>query len=163
MSTPNGQFPDSNYLCHNCGRRNPNRTVCIHCQSEFLEEIPQQQNSDPDLPLIQQFQNLFNQDFNLQTFTNMLLPMLMSQIQSDLPQHRHRRGRPSRRIKRIAYRYLPYTPGLFNINGLNTQVFIFDPNDENFQSEILTEDIDLLSNTRNDIDQLPTLTSKFDS
>jgi hypothetical protein len=152
MSTPNGQFPNSNYLCHNCGRRNPNGTTCIHCQSEFLEELPQQQTSDPDHPLIHQFQNLFNHDFNLQTFTNMLLPMLMSQIQSDLPQSRHRRGRPSRRIKRVAYRYLT-SPGLFNINGLNTQIFIFDSNDENFPSGLFTEDIN----------QLPTLTSKFDS
>ncbi len=151
MSTPNGQFPDSNYLCYNCGRRSSNGRTCIHCQSEFLEELPQQQTSDSDLPLIHQFQNLFNHDFNLQTFTNTLLPMLMPQIQSDLPPVRYRRGRTSRRIKRVIDRYsLP--PGLFNINGLNSQIFIFDSIDENFPSGIFREDIN----------QLPTLISKSD-
>ena len=151
MSTPNGQNPDSNYLCYNCGRRSSNGRTCIHCQSEFLEEIPQQQTSDSDLPLIHQFQNLFHHDFNVQTFTNMLLPMLMPQIQSDLPPARHRRGggggrRTSRRIKRVIDRYSP-PPGL-----LNTQIFIFDSIDENFPFGI----------SRVDINQLPTLTSKSD-
>lgn len=161
MSTPNGQSPNSNYFCHNCGRINLNGTTCIQCQSEFLEQTSQGQlaNNNDDvqqIPLIQQFQNLFNNDFNLQTFTNMLLPMLMSQIQPDLPQHRHRRGRPPRRIKRATHsslahnRYLPTSEiRLININGLilgqtlNTQLFIFDQNEDR----------------RGDINQLPTLTS----
>jgi hypothetical protein len=131
------------------------------------------ENDDQQIPLIHQFQNLFNNDFNIQTFTNMLLPMLMSQIQPDLPQYRHRRGRPSRRIKRVTHsslahhRYLPtsfqsiHTPTseirLININGLipgqtlNTQLFIFDQN----------EHMDILPVTRNNINQLPTLTSKL--
>ncbi len=174
MSTPNGQTPNSNYFCHNCGTINTNGTRCIQCQSEFLEQMSDttqrelSNNEDnQQIPLINQFQNLFNNDFNLQTFTNMLLPMLMSQIQPDLSQQRPRRGRPPRRIKRVTYsplahnRYLPalfqaiHTPiseiRLININGLNPQLFIFDQN----------EDMDILPVTRNDINQLSTLTSKL--
>jgi hypothetical protein len=199
MSTPNGQSPNSNYFCYNCGTINTNGTRCIQCRSEVLEEIPRQtsntermsDNDNQQIPLIHQFQNLFNNDFNLQTFTNMLLPMLMSQIQPDLPQHRHRRGRPPRRIKRVTHtplthtRYVPssfqaiHTPTseirLLNINELipgqqfNTQLpfqlLIFDQNEENFNPEMLTqllnEEMDILPVTRNDINQLPTLTSKL--
>jgi hypothetical protein len=175
MSTPpNGQSPNSNYFCHNCGTLNPNGTICIQCQSQFLEEIPRQISDTEQMPLIQQFQNLFNHDFNIQTFSNMLLPMLMSRIQSELPQPIRRRGRPPRRIKRVAHRYIPsffHTPTsqirLINLHGLipGQQLLIFDQNEENFNSEMFTqllnEDMDVLPVTRNDINQLPTLTSKL--
>jgi len=215
MSTSDEHSSTSNYFCHNCGTINTNETICIQCQSEFLEEIPvqpphterisdntQQQlsndNDDQQVPLIHEFQNLFNNDFDIQSFTNMLLPMPMSQIQPDLPQHRHRRGRPPRRIKRITHRYLPFldissfqagnTPTsqihLLTTNEvaprqvLNTQfqpniplvqvplqLFIFDQNRDNLNSEMLTqflnEDNGSLPVTRDDINQLPTLTSKL--
>ncbi|CAF1094940.1 unnamed protein product [Adineta steineri] len=108
--------------CDNCGTINTNQTICIQCQSELpiqtSDNIQSQlldENNDQQIPLIHQFQNLFNNDFDIQSFNNILLPMLISQIQFDLPQHpqhRHRRGRPPRRIKRITHsshvhRYLP--------------------------------------------------------
>lgn len=174
MSTPNGQPPNSNYVCHNCGHINPIGTICSQCQSESLEEIStnsQRQlintNDDQQIPLIQQFQNLFHNDFNLQTFTNMLLPMLMFQIQSEFPQYHHRRGRLPRRIKRIINnRYLPISEiRLVNLNSFlprqilnNQQLFIFDQNNEIFR-QLSNEDRTILPITRSDINQLPTLTS----
>ncbi|CAF0819372.1 unnamed protein product [Rotaria sordida] len=209
MSTPNNHSPTSNYLCHNCGTINTNGTRCIQCQSEFLEEISTEihnteqlsiDNNHQQIPLIHNFENLFNNTYDIQSFTNMLLPMLMSQTQTDISQHRHRRGRPPRRIKRITHtlprhRYIPFldflpfqvidtqTPQipLLNINGfisgqpLNTQYepnmalaqlplhfLVFDHNRENFNPEILiqlfNDDIGALPLTRNDINQLPTLT-----
>ena len=150
MSTPNGI-----YFCHNCGRINPNQTLCPHCQSEFLEQNPNQQIS-----LIEQFQNLFNNDINIQNFTNMLLPMLMSQIQSEPLPHRHRRTRSARRIKRVTHIHTPVSQiRLFNINRqrLDTQLIIFDP--EIFR-QLIDDDRDRLPRPRTDLQQLPTLTSK---
>jgi hypothetical protein len=159
--------PTSNYFCHNCGTTNPTGTICTQCQSEFLEEIPVQNPETEQNPLIHDFQNLFHNNFDLQSFTNMLLLMLSSQTASDLSQHRHRRGRPLRRIKRVTDRYLPFldlspiqslnTP-LLNINGLvpeqtlttqfqpnmtfvqvPLQFLIFDQNRDNFNLETLTQ------------------------
>lgn len=156
MSTPNGQFPTSNYLCQHCGRQNSLGIRCTECQSLLQTSSTIESNTNPDLGLIDRFEN-----FNPQIFTNMLLPLFMSQRQSDLPQQRHRRGRMSRRIKRVAYRYLPsslYTPGLFD-----TQLIIFDPNVTNGQSRLFTqliaEDLDFLPNRNYDVNELPTLTS----
>ncbi|CAF2803320.1 unnamed protein product [Rotaria sp. Silwood2] len=209
MSTPNDHSPISNYLCHNCGTINTNETRCIQCQSEFLEEISigthntQQSSNDNDhqqIASIDDFENLFNNTYDIQSFTNMLLPVLMSQTQTNSLQHRHRRDRPPRRIKRITHslprhRYIPFLDflpfqiintqtsqiSLLNINGLvsgqplNTQhepnmalvqlplnFLLLDHNGENFNPEILiqliNDDIGALPLTRNDINQLPTLT-----
>lgn len=150
MSNPNGQFPSSNYLCQHCGRENSLGIQCTECQSLLptSSTIESTANSDPGL--IDQFEN-----FNPQVFTGMLLPLLLSQRQSDLPQQRHRRGRTARRIKRMAYRYLP--SDLFD-----TQLIIFDPNVTNGQSRLFTqliaEDLNVLSNRNYDINELPTLT-----
>jgi hypothetical protein len=185
----------SNYFCHNCGRLNSTGTRCNQCQSEFLEEIPvnNEQNTQ-QISLIPDFQNLFNNNFDIQSFTNMLLLMLSSQTPSDLfsQPHHHRRSRPLRRIKRITHRYLPFldlspiqslNTSLRNINGLvpeqtlNTQyqpnmtfvqvplqLLVFDQNRDNFNLETLThllnEDIGIMPITRDDINQLPGLTSK---
>ncbi|CAF0815254.1 unnamed protein product [Rotaria sp. Silwood1] len=209
MSTPNDHSSTSNYLCHNCGTININGTRCIQCQSEFLEETStethntQQLSNDNDhqqIPSIHDFENLFNNTYDIQSFTNTLLPMLMSQTQTDISQHRHRRGRPPRRIKRITHslprhRYIPFLDflpfqvintqasqiSLLNINGLvsrqplNTQYepnmalvqlplhfLVFDHNGENFNPDLfiqmLNDDIRALPLTRNDINELPTLT-----
>lgn len=163
MSTPNGHFPTSNSFCQNCGRRNPPGTTCTECQSLPQQNSTVEQSTDPDVGLIDRLENLFHNNRSPQIYTRMLLPMLMPPRPSDLPQHRHRRGRPSRRIKRAVYRYLPssfHTPDLFD-----TQLIIFDPNETSTQSrlltQLLTEDIDPLANTNYDVNLIPTLTSTF--
>ncbi|UJR36294.1 hypothetical protein I4U23_029023 [Adineta vaga] len=121
MSDPN-EDSSSNYFCYNCGTQNTNRTRCIQCQTEYVEDQSTQihnpqpsisnENDDQQIPLINEFENLFTNEFDLQSFTNMLLPMLISQIQPNQRHHRSRRSRLPRRIKRIthspfSHRYLP--------------------------------------------------------
>jgi hypothetical protein len=187
MSDPGEQSP--NYFCHNCGTTNTNGNICSQCRSEFLEEVPtlERISDDQQIPLIRQFQNLFNNGFDMQSFTNMLLPMLMVQTQADVSPHRHRRARPPRRIKRVTHRYLPFLdflpihnpvsqvlPGQVLSSPLQTnmtlvqvplQLFIFDQNGENINQEMLTQlfndDMSTLPVTRDDINQLSTLTSEL--
>ena len=159
MSTPNGQFPPSNSFCHNCGRRNSLGSTCTECQSSPQPNSTIEQSTNPDVGLIDRLENLFPNARNPQLFTRMLLPMLMPARPADLPQHRHRRGRPSRRIKRALYRYLP--PSLQTSDLLDTQLIIFDPNETNTQSRLLTQFIIDDMDPNYDVNQLPTLTSQF--
>ncbi|CAF1418883.1 unnamed protein product [Adineta ricciae] len=107
MSNSNEESSAMTYVCQNCSTRNTSRTRCVQCQAEFIEDSEtRQENDQQQIPLVNQFQNLFTDDFDPQSFTNTLLPML---IQPSHQQFRSRRKRPSRRIKRIArpFRYLP--------------------------------------------------------
>lgn len=182
MSAPERQTPaTSNYFCHNCATIGTNEHVCSQCQSEFLEELPVQTTideptgSENELPLVQHFETLLQNGFDLQAFTNSLLPMLVPSTPSDLVQHRHRRARPPRRIKRAAHahRYLPFRSmtspivelRLFNIQDLRStqpnlalfqfplQLIVFDQNGEGTNT---------LPLTRDEINQLTAVTSKLD-
>jgi len=108
--------------------------------------------------------------------------MLSSQPQSDT---RQRRIRPVRRIKRITHRYLLFldlspiqslNTSFRNINGLVAeqqnqpnmtfvqlplQLLIFDQNNLETLTQLLNNDIGTMPMTRNDINQLPALTSKI--
>ncbi|CAF3460394.1 unnamed protein product [Rotaria socialis] len=141
MSNPSENSPTSNYLCQNCGTINTNGAMCIQCRSELLEEIPveihdnqstsdntrQEQLSDNNqqVSVNHEVQNLFNNTNDIQLFGNMLLNMIMSQSQPVLLPQRPRRGRPPRRIKRVAHslprrRYIPALD-LFPLQVINTQ------------------------------------------
>ena len=93
------------HICQNCSTRNTSRTRCVQCQAELSEYSETRQENDQQIALINQFQNLFTDDFDSQSFANILLPMLM---QPPHQRFRSRRKRPSRRIKRIVrpFRYL---------------------------------------------------------
>ena len=143
MSIANNYSLTSNDRCHNCGTINVNGTVCSQCQSESFEDVPIQTQNDgistEDIPqqlssgngneqtsLLREFQNLLNNGYDRQLFTIMLLSMLMSNAQSRLAQHRHRRNRPQRRIKRVThslsrYRHLPFLD-LSSFHAINTSV-----------------------------------------
>ena len=193
MSAPERQTPaTSSYFCHNCATIGTDAHVCSHCQSEFLEEVPGQtatdeqtmsDNDESELPLVRHFETLLQNGFDLQAFTNSLLPMLVPTTQSDLFQPRHRRARPPRRIKRVTHphRYLPFRSmtsptvelRLFNIQDRRPtqpnlalfqfplQLIVFDQSGESL-TQLLHEGTDTLPLTRDEINQLTTVTSKLD-
>ena len=124
MSTP--ERPASSYYCRQCGTTSTDAGRCSQCHSESLEEIPVTTTTTEN---DEDFEQIFNSNLDLQAFTNLLLPMLMSQTPTlRPPAARHRRARHPRRIKRAVQTHR-HTPHL-DLMSLPTSQIQFFPLDD---------------------------------
>ena len=138
MSTP--ERPASSYYCRQCGTTSTDAGRCSQCQSESLEEIPV---TTTTVENDEDFEQLFNSNLDLQAFTNLLLPMLMSQTPAlRPPAGRHRRARHPRRIKRAVqtHRQTPHV----DLMSLPTSQIQFFPLDDFLPRPVLQPNVTLV-------------------
>lgn len=184
MSTP--ERPASSYYCRQCGTTSTDAGRCSQCHAESLEEIPV---TTTTIENDEDFEQIFNSHLDLQAFTNLLLPMLMSQTPALRPSAaRHRRARHPRRIKRAVqtHRQTPHVDLITSqiqffplddflprpvlqpnvtLVQMPFQLLLFDSQRENINPELFAqlfnEDTGAVPLNRPEIDQLTPVNSEF--